>query len=686
MKHVVCLSFTSSAMNFDHRLNFMGEELRISRFGVDFSADLMRKLLEQYDGVADVIGIQGIHPTIRIGGKVYRHKESEEFLNLVKNSRLVTGEVFRSVYVPWALRNFIRANDNFFVGKKVGFYSGLLDRAMVDTISNYSERLVFFDPLLHMGLKKALHGNDALAAYARICAPMLQRAPLSVGFKNSGQKRSLMKAEPVDIYVSRASLLERFTLDHLSGKTLIIDGLNPSIRRQLEEIGVSNILDLEPEIPELEVIDNNSFTILEGIFQALTPGWEPLNEDGILGFIEELKLKPKYKKISKAEHKAKIRKFAFVVHPLSMIDLFRHPMLRPLSPVAKTAEGLLEKGASLLPAVKYGEITGLKSIATGVEAEGIIYSIFDTPKMMMNKPAEDTYQRLIAVCERASNEGAEIIGLGAYTKIVGDAGVTVAKHSPIPVTTGNSLSAASTLWAARDACGKLGFTGHYESGKVMKGKALVIGATGSIGAVCAKMLANVVSDLVICSRTPDRLLELKEEIQKIAPQCNIRVVTNPNKEARSCDLIVTSTSSIDKRVLDITQVKPGCVICDVSRPLDIRLEDALKRPDVLVIESGEIRLPGDFHMSCDIGTPESVVYACLAETALLCLEGRMESFTLSRHIHYDKVRTIYDLAKKHGAQLAAIRGHSGLITDKEIALCREHAEKALKDWKIDESK
>jgi hypothetical protein len=325
-----------------------------------------------------------------------------------------------------------------------------------------------------------------------------------------------MKAEPVDIYVSRASLLERFTLDHLSGKTLIIDGLNPSIRRQLEEIGVSNILDLEPEIPELDVIDNNSFTILEGIFQALTPGWEPLNEDGILGFIEELKLKPKYKKITKAEHKAKIRKFAFVVHPLSMIDLFRHPMLRPLSPVAKTAEGLLEKGASLLPAVKYGEITGLKSIATGVEAEGIIYSIFDTPKMMMNKPAEDTYQRLIAVCERASNEGAEIIGLGSYTKIVGDAGVTVAKHSPIPVTTGNSLSAASTLWAARDACGKLGFTGHYESGKVMKGKALVIGATGSIGAVCAKMLANVVSDLVICSRTPDRLLELKEEIQKIS--------------------------------------------------------------------------------------------------------------------------------------------------------------------------
>ena len=40
-------------------------------------------------------------------------------------------------------------------------------------------------------------------------------------------------------------------------------------------------------------------------------------------------------------------------------------------------------------------------------------------------------------------------------------------------------------------------------------------------------------------------------------------------------------------------VKPGCVICDVSRPFDIQEEDALKRPDVMVIASGEVQLPGN---------------------------------------------------------------------------------------------
>jgi len=35
------------------------------------------------------------------------------------------------------------------------------------------------------------------------------------------------------------------------------------------------------------------------------------------------------------------------------------------------------------------------------------------------------------------------------------------------------------------------------------------------------------------------------------------------------------------------RVKPGCIITDVVRPLDLSPEDVAKRPDVLVIASGE---------------------------------------------------------------------------------------------------
>ena len=80
------------------------------------------------------------------------------------------------------------------------------------------------------------------------------------------------------------------------------------------------------------------------------------------------------------------------------------------------------------------------------------------------------------------------MGLGAFTKIVGDAGVTVNKHSPIPVTTGNSLSAAATLWAAKYAVNKMNLVEKNQS--QYNGTVMIVGATGSIGKVNSKVLCQ----------------------------------------------------------------------------------------------------------------------------------------------------------------------------------------------------
>ena len=289
---------------------------------------------------------------------------------------------------------------------------------------------------------------------------------------------------------------------------------------------------------------------------------------------------------------------------------------------------------------------------------------------MKAKP-ESIYVKLAKVAGKAQDEVAKLIGLGAYTKIVGDAGISVSRMSPIPVTTGNALSSASTLWAASLAVDKMNFVSK-ENG-IYQGKAMVVGATGSIGQVTAKMLAKSWRELVIVAPKPYKLAEMIEEIKIIAPQCHVEVDTNPDQLSQSCDLIVTTTSAQGKKIIDIEKVKSGAVICDVSRPFDVTKEDALKRPDVLVIASGEVELPGDVKVGCDIGLPGNVVYACLAETALLALEGRFECFTLGRTIDLNKVIEIDHLSKKHGVKLAAIMGHDGEITDSVIEHCRQQA-------------
>jgi hypothetical protein len=92
----------------------------------------------------------------------------------------------------------------------------------------------------------------------------------------------------------------------------------------------------------------------------------------------------------------------------------------------------------------------------------------------------------------------------------------------------------------------------------------------------------------------------------------------------------------------------------------------------LVIESGEVELPGDVRMK-SIGLPDRVAYACLAETIVLALEGRYENFTVGRSISWPKVKEIYRLGLKHGMKLATISGVNGPYTDEDFARVRAAA-------------
>jgi hypothetical protein len=265
--------------------------------------------------------------------------------------------------------------------------------------------------------------------------------------------------------------------------------------------------------------------------------------------------------------------------------------------------------------------------------------------------------------------------------VVGDAGITVARRASIPITTGNSYSASGALWAAADAMRRMGLIKATKDSKRVPAKTMVIGATGSIGSVSARLLAMAFDEVVIAGRDIKKLNELRDSILQDTPDAKVISSTDYDSLLGDMDMIVTSTSGAGKKILDITKVKPGCVITDVARPLDLPPSEVAKRPDVLVIESGEIELPTPVKGMKSIGLPKNVIYACLAETIVLALEGRFEVFTIGRDTEWEKVKEIYKLGIKHGMKLAAISGVKGVYSDEDIAKVVALAKKARLTWK-----
>jgi predicted amino acid dehydrogenase len=366
-------------------------------------------------------------------------------------------------------------------------------------------------------------------------------------------------------------------------------------------------------------------------------------------------------------------RFAFILHPLTVDYLAKHPRYRWTRYLPRT---LVETSAAYMPASHVGRVRGGRSPSTGQPIEGMIYALGTTPRQMLSRPAEFTYRRLDQAVRDAAARGAQIVGLGAFTKVVGDAGVTVARRASIPVTTGNSLTIAATLETAKLTARRMGWA------DLARGKAMVVGATGSIGSVCSRLLAAAVRDVVLVSIEPERLQALRARILEETPGAKVAIDTSTKAWVEQCDLIVTATSAFGLRVLDVSQCKPGAVILDVALPPDISAEEAAVRPDVLVVESGEVLIPGPVDFSFDIGLPRGVAYACLAEAALLAMEGRFECYTLGRDVAPERVKEIYRLFRRHGFEIAPLRTFGDPLTEALVAEKNARAEELRRDPRL----
>ena len=136
-----------------------------------------------------------------------------------------------------------------------------------------------------------------------------------------------------------------------------------------------------------------------------------------------------------------VNRFAFVIHPLHLGQIHASPLLRWTRVLP---DRLVESLAARLPPFRVSRITGAVSPLTGQRVEGQLIALGATPRQMMRRGAAFTYRRLVRAAQMAHRDGARIMGLGAFTSVVGDAGVTVAARSPIAITSGNSLTVAAT--------------------------------------------------------------------------------------------------------------------------------------------------------------------------------------------------------------------------------------------------
>jgi len=355
--------------------------------------------------------------------------------------------------------------------------------------------------------------------------------------------------------------------------------------------------------------------------------------------------------------------FAFIIHPIDpKRDVSRKfPFLgRVLN------EKQIDFFSTFFPPVHISEIEGIRSASTGKEIKGWFIACPYTPRRMLELPERSVYRKIIQTGRLAEKLGAKMLGLGAFTSVIGDAGITVAKALDVPVTTGDSYTVIVAVEAIREAASLMDIP-------VGRASAAVVGATGAIGQVCADMLADSVERLYLIGRRQEALEELRNRLQ-VHAKAEL-VISTGMEVLADAQLILTVTSAVHD-VIRPEHLQPGSVVCDVARPRDVSAMVAASRDDILVIDGGMVDVPGpvDFHFN--FGFPPGKVYACMAETIALALEGRFEDYTLGKHITRERVDEIGSMARKHGFRLSGFRSFEREVTPQQIEEVRRNAKRS----------
>lgn len=332
-------------------------------------------------------------------------------------------------------------------------------------------------------------------------------------------------------------------------------------------------------------------------------------------------------------------KFGFIAHPTS-IGLQRQVKIidlldRTLAEQNLGYQSQLWKPRNLVPFADFGRIVS----ATGATCEGILHYLPLTAEQMLSQP-RTIADRVLEGVQSLNAQGAQLVGLGGFTAIVGNRGLQTLDRSGVAVTTGNSLTAFAAYKNVLEAMARLDVSPAVC-------EVAVVGYPGSIALVIARLLARKGCRLRLVHR--GSVEQGHKSLSYLPVQMHPQVCLTPEIATCYDEVLFYVAATSSGGVIDPYRLAPGSVVVDAALPRDV-LPFHHDRNDILIIDGGLVSASEAVRFGTEsLGlAPKKFLNGCLAETLVLALEGRAQAFSIGRELPEEQVLEIGRIAGEHG--------------------------------------
>ncbi len=375
------------------------------------------------------------------------------------------------------------------------------------------------------------------------------------------------------------------------------------------------------------------------------------------------------------------KKFAFLIHTTSVNELAHSYCLSIKENYTQEQQKQLGNWITQVSSIDFNPDV---AIEFGVEssaayANGMLLFSPISPEDMMALSAKERAVLMKEYLDVAERNGAEIVGLGAYTSVITNGGHSLVNNRQGRIlTNGNSLTAVAVIEGIRSMLTE----------NASRQTLAVVGARGSVGRLSVTGLAHNFGRIILVSRPnkarvllseltkallsavlrthdviqPDSVMDkmrkwlfkqnpgvtdaqvLHQQVLEVVDTFGLEAIESYEHSLSQADFIVSATSE-GKPFLNTHYLKDSAIVFDAARPFDF-----IRDGNHQIYEGGLVYQPEKVTYSdCNvIDVPAGVNLACLSETIAVALEGVSVHQSIGKSIDYNDALAIRDIARKHG--------------------------------------
>lgn len=291
MKRAVSISLGSSKRNKKATIKFKDEEILVERIGTDGDVAKARQMYLELDGKVDAFGVGGVDLYLRLDDREYPLRAALKMVSGVTMTPLCDG---RGLKHTLERRVFDLARPELGdVRFEQGFVPVAADRlGLAQAAADVSERIVFGDLMVALGVPIPIRGIPAFKRVARVMLPFVSYFPMSMIFYGSDgsehEPKYVKYFEGSDLIAGDFLFMRKYMPARLDGKTVVTNTTTEENIELLKSRGVKTVITTTPRY------EGRSFgtNMMEAALTAYAGKGRRLSDEELNGLIEEVGLRP----------------------------------------------------------------------------------------------------------------------------------------------------------------------------------------------------------------------------------------------------------------------------------------------------------------------------------------------------------------------------------------------------------